>query len=337
MQALAELAAKHDMTVQLWRELSADGKRYRLSISAGYHGGVPCVCWQQVFPVDHPLAQAVDRVAGMAWDYYAGTGYAIPAPGEGLLPKDVEATRIFGHNHPRVKGPGRIETIWTSEDPAEDDVCGRYRDTRSWAEHREMLASLTLPIVAPEAALNLEPRETICPTDQAVIVRGLGGGVELVRARWWLVPWFHRGALKDWKLATFNARAEKIATSRTFRDSFKRRRCLVSADGWYEWTGPKGEKQMWLFEPKDRAPIAFAGLWDRCDTADQGVVESFTIITQPAGSPFNSNHDRAPVVLFQEEWRRWLDLDVDAGDLLGPESADRFEVSPCPPQRAERT
>ncbi|UAJ12498.1 SOS response-associated peptidase (plasmid) [Polymorphobacter megasporae] len=100
----------------------------------------------------------------------------------------------------------------------------------------------------------------------------------------------------------FNARAETVATSRAYRDSFKRRRCLMPADGWYEWMGPHDDddkrKQPWLFAPKDGAPIMLAGIWDRCETIDQGSIESFSIVTQPAGAPLNGYHDRAPAVLF---------------------------------------
>jgi putative SOS response-associated peptidase YedK len=165
------------------------------------------------------------------------------------------------------------------------------------------------------------------PTDAAPIFRRRDDGVEMVKARWWLVPWWHKGALKEFKLATFNARSETVATSRTFRDSFKQRRCLVAAEGWHEWTGEKGKKTKWRFTPKDEAPICFAGIWDRCKTTDAGEIESFTIITQPAGSTLNAYHDRAPVVLQQRDWETWLDLDADPRPLLGQESIDHFDVA----------
>ncbi len=181
-----------------------------------------------------------------------------------------------------------------------------------------------------QAAVNLEAREQIRPTNDAPIVRMIDGAPNVGNARWWLVPWFHMGGLKDWKATTFNARAETVATSRAYRDSFKRRRCLVVADGWYEWSGPREgdekRKQPWLFKPRDGEPIMLAGIWDRCDTTDQGPVESFAIVTQPAGAPLNGYHDRAPVVLFGDDWARWLDVEADVTDLLGPESPDRFSV-----------
>ena len=184
-----------------------------------------------------------------------------------------------------------------------------------------------------QPALNLEAREQVRPTQAAPIVRLIDGVPVVSDARWWLIPWFHKGSVKEWKATTFNARAETVATSRAYRDSFKRRRCLVPADGWYEWMGPREgddkRKQPWLFTPRDAEPIMLAGLWDRCDTTDQGSVESFTIVTQPAGAPLNGYHDRAPVILFGDEWARWLDAETDASELLGPESRDRFDVVQC--------
>ena len=82
-----------------------------------------------------------------------------------------------------------------------------------------------------QTALNIGPREQIRPTNDAPIVRMIDGAPIVGNARWWLVPWFYKGPLKAWKATTFNARAETVATSRAYRDSFERRRCLVVADG----------------------------------------------------------------------------------------------------------
>lgn len=210
-------------------------------------------------------------------------------------------------------------------------MCGRFRDTRPWAELQAALREFVGPLDQP--ALNLQLREQVRPTQAATIVRTHDGTPTVSQARWWLIPWFHNGAVKDWKATTFNARAETVKTSRAYRDSFSRRRCLVAADGWYEWKGEREDdlkkKQPWLFEPRDGAPMMLAGIWDRCETTDQGLVESFTVVTQPAGAPLNGYHDRAPVVLFGNDWSRWLDLDADVDDLLGPESADQFVVMKC--------
>ena len=140
-------------------------------------------------------------------------------------------------------------------------------------------------------------------------------------------PWWHKGALKDWKLTTFNAKVETVASARTFRDSFARRRCLIPASCWYEWTGLKGAKVKWRFEARDEPWLCFGGIWDCCKTADAGEVVSFSIATQPAGAPLNGYHDRAPVVVVRHQWATWLDVGADVTPLLGPESVDDFKVA----------
>ena len=117
-----------------------------------------------------------------------------------------------------------------------------------------------------------------------------------------------------------------MATAATFKGAFARRRCLVPADGWYEWTGAKGSKQRHLFTPKDGGPLTFGGLWERWKGSEGDPLESFTIVTQPAGAPLNEIHDRAPVVIWQEDRKRWLSVGSDVSDLIGPESVDRFDV-----------
>ena len=211
-------------------------------------------------------------------------------------------------------------------------MCGRYRNMQTWTELHAAHSQFLEPPKQP--ALNLEPREQVKPTQNAPIVTlGEGGNVEVWNARWWLIPWFHKGTIKDWKATTFNARAETVASSRAYRDSFAKRRCLVAADGWYEWMGPRDDgsqrKQPWLFTQTEGAPIMLAGIWDSCETADEGRVPSFTIVTRPAGTPLNGYHDRAPVVLMGRDWRRWLDISADVSDLLGPESAEHFTISKC--------
>lgn len=205
-------------------------------------------------------------------------------------------------------------------------MCGRYGRDIPWAK---IHAAMNLVRPTPDAAPNMEPELDIRPTTQQWIARQADDGVELVKARWWLTPFWHKGGLKDFKLTTFNAKSETVATAATFREPFKRRRCLVPASCWYEWTGPKGSKVKWRFAPRADAWLCFAGLWDRCATTDAGEIESFTIITQPAGAPLNGYHDRAPVVIAPADWERWLGGSSEIGALLGPESRDDFTVEPC--------
>lgn len=210
-------------------------------------------------------------------------------------------------------------------------MCGRYRNYQTWRELHDGLRRFVGEPVS--AALNMQPMEQVRPTNQAPVAHlDREGRLVVANLRWGLIPYFQSGKpIKSWKFTTINAMAETVKDKPSFRSCFKSRRCLVVADGWYEWSGSRADdpkkKQPYLFTPKaDQPPMAFAGLWDRCDTADEGPVESFTIVTQPAGSPLNGYHDRAPVTLFGDEWARWLDCSGDVDDLLGPESRDRFEV-----------
>ncbi len=208
-------------------------------------------------------------------------------------------------------------------------MCAQYERIKGYRRYLEEFSMLKLPLKFPEPqhAPNLEPQPVMRPTDPGVVFRQRGDGVELVQLRWWLIPAWHHGKLKDFKFPTFNARAEGLATTKSFKEPFRRRRCLVAADAWVEWTGKPKQKTKWRIAPRHDAPICFAGLWDRAETADAGPVESFTIVTQPAGAPLDKVHDRAPVVLRQEEWMTWLDLEADVAPLLGPASRDLFEVT----------
>ncbi|HEY2179769.1 MAG TPA: SOS response-associated peptidase, partial [Caulobacteraceae bacterium] len=189
-----------------------------------------------------------------------------------------------------------------------------------------------LPLIFPEGALpNLEPREHIRPTDNAGVIRPLDpamptGGVELASARWWLVPFFHKKSVREWKPMCTNARAETIATTAAYREPFRRRRCLVPATHFFEWTGEKGAKTMWRFTKAGADLFCFAGLWERAHTAD-GAIESFTIVTCAPGPDAATYHDRQPVILEREAWEAWLDLAADPTPLLRAGPAGSLEVA----------
>ena len=206
-------------------------------------------------------------------------------------------------------------------------MCTDYRRTKGYAAMRDEFSDIRLPIRVPasDAAPNLEPQDEIRPTNRAIVFRAHNDGVELVAMRWGLVPFFHKGPLKAWKAATFNAKAETAKTLASFREPFKRRRCLIAADGWVEWKGEGTPKPKFYIEPRDGEPMCFAGLWCRTRSVEDGEVESFTMVTQPPGA-LSGVHDRAPIVLWQKDWARWLDLDADVDDLLSVEPADRFTV-----------
>ncbi|WP_267347086.1 SOS response-associated peptidase [Sphingomonas sp. GM_Shp_2] len=208
-------------------------------------------------------------------------------------------------------------------------MCTNYRRTKGFDEIGQDFREVRIPLRFPEPhmAPNLEPQSEIRPTDRAIVLRPRDDGVELTWMRWGLLPFFYKGPIKGWKAATFNARAEGVKTAASFREPFKRRRCLIAAEGWVEWKGEGKPKPKFFVAPRDAAPICLAGLWDRATTLDAGEVESFTMVTQPPGA-LSDLHDRAPVVLRQENWGRWLDPDRPVDDLLATEPPNLFRIRP---------
>ena len=216
-------------------------------------------------------------------------------------------------------------------------MCNRYGYLAPVSKLADAFSEIRIPLVFEDGAIpNLPPRDHIRPTNAAPIVRPLdpaapGAGVELVEARWWLIPFFHRGAVKDWKAMCTNARSETAATTAAFREPFRRRRCLVPATHYFEWTGEKGTKTMWRFTRPGVDILCFAGLWDRAHTAD-GLIESFTILTCAAGLDCAPYHTRQPVILEPEHWGTWLDLSADVAPLLKAGEAGTVHVERAAPE-----
>ena len=123
--------------------------------------------------------------------------------------------------------------------------------------------------------------------------------------RWGLIPGWWKKTAKEVP-ATFNARAESVADKPMFRNAFKERRCIIPASGFFEWTGEKAQRQPHLFTAADGSPVlAFAGLWDRWrDPATSEDVLSWTIIVCGASAWMEQYHDRMPVMLERERFRR---------------------------------
>lgn len=213
-------------------------------------------------------------------------------------------------------------------------MCNAFRLSTPISAIEEVLRQLGLPLSYPDTGStpNDWPQiEMTRPTNTLPVFRPLdptqpGDGLSLVQQRWWLVPFFHRGETKAWKAMCTNARAETVATSRTFKGPYERRRCLVPADAYYEWTGDKSAKTCWRFERPDGDWWSFAGLWDRCETAE-GPLESFAIITTTAGPDSAAYHSRQPVILDKADYARWLDLSADPAALLAPTPAGTLKVT----------
>ncbi|MDT2021223.1 SOS response-associated peptidase [Methylocella sp. CPCC 101449] len=170
-------------------------------------------------------------------------------------------------------------------------MCGRFSQAYTWEEVYAFSSGLT--DARPVGAGNQQPRYNIAPTtDVQIIRRSADGGRELITARWGLVPGWWKKPLKGMP-ATFNARVETVETAAMFREAFKKRRCIIPASGFFEWTGPKADRTPHYFTARDRQILAFAGLWDRWKDESGSEIISCTIIVREADewSAFNRTDD----------------------------------------------
>ncbi len=188
----------------------------------------------------------------------------------------------------------------------------------------------------PVAEAVLEPNYNVAPTQDVFAVVEDDGARHLDAFFWGLVPSW----AKDAKIGSrmINARAETLAEKSSFKKPFATRRCLVPADGFYEWKklggGSKPKKQPMFIRRADGEPLAFAGLWSvwRGPDKDQDPLRSLTIITTTPNATMAPIHDRMPVILPEDRWATWLDRDnhdVDVlGQLLVPASDDLLVLTP---------
>jgi putative SOS response-associated peptidase YedK len=179
------------------------------------------------------------------------------------------------------------------------------------------------------------PRFNIAPTDPVVVVRRTTGGErELDTLRWGLIPSWTRGA---GELPTLiNARSETLDKRPAFQEPSRSRRCLVPADGFFEWRPEAGRRQPYLVRARDGKPFAFAGLWDRWSGGAGDPIESCTIVTTDANDLLRPVHDRMPVILPPPDVSLWLDPDVrlyaELESLLDPIPSESVELTPVSPR-----
>ena len=203
-------------------------------------------------------------------------------------------------------------------------MCGRFTQRFSWRELQELL-DLTGP------AANLRPRYNVAPGQNVAAVRLVGGERRLAMLRWGLIPSWARDAGIAYKL--INARSETAGEKPSFRAAMRARRCLIPADGFYEWTRRGKIRQPWLIEPGDGVPFAFAGLWERwavprgaalpgslAEFRPGDAVETCTILTTAANEALAGLHHRMPVILSPGTFDAWL-------------GGDAVALGPCPPDR----
>ena len=181
---------------------------------------------------------------------------------------------------------------------------------------------------------DLKPRYNIAPTQPVAVVRvpTAGAAREMVLLHWGLIPFWAQDPEIGARM--INARAETAAEKPAFRHAFRRRRCLVIADGFYEWQKLDGTKQPHFIRLRDPKPFAFAGLWERWEGPDASVIESVTLLTTEPNALLGEIHNRMPVILHPKDYGLWLDPGIQQPEKVQPlltaypaEEMEAFPVS----------
>jgi putative SOS response-associated peptidase YedK len=197
-------------------------------------------------------------------------------------------------------------------------MCGRF--VRNYTS--DSISELYQVLPGP----NFQPRFNICPTTTIDTILAREGKRELVPMRWGLVPSWWKKPIKEFKLATFNARVETVAEKPFFRSAFKRTRCLIPASGYFEWQAVGKIKQPYYFTARDDSPIlSIAGLWDEWQNPEtkEPLKSCAMIITEP--NKFVAEvHDRMPVLLEPPQFDAWLDGSAGL-EILKPAANDKLQ------------
>lgn len=157
-------------------------------------------------------------------------------------------------------------------------------------------------------------------------------GYEMVPAMWSLVPSWWKKPLSEKKFSTFNARAETINEAATFKGSFRHHRCIIPMSGYYEWSGPKGDKTPFAITVRNRRWFACAGLWNRA-MIDGSEIDTFTLITTEPNDATAGIHTRMPVILDPMDYQAWMRADYrDVFDLMRPCPAEIIDAWPVRPE-----
>ena len=193
-------------------------------------------------------------------------------------------------------------------------MCGRYVQVTP----PEVLARI---FAATSELTAHQPRYNAAPQQWLPVIRQRPSGERVIHAlRWGLVPSWAKDEGMGPRL--INARAETLDAKPSFRAAYRARRCLIPADGFYEWAKRPDGKQPFYIHARDGAPLALAGLWERWTRpADDTVLDSFTLLTTTANTLMQPLHDRMPVILDPADWARWLtraSTPESLRDLLGP-------------------
>lgn len=206
-------------------------------------------------------------------------------------------------------------------------MCGRYDLSET---------GRTLRVGDLEVILTTSPRYNIAPLQTAPVLRQRQGELFISDLRWGLVPYWSRDAKSAARC--INARSESVADAPMFRAAFQRRRCLIPADGYFEWEKSELGRLPWRFRRRDRAPLLLAGLWESWKPPDAakeaGRLETYTILTTSPNGVAGQFHDRMPVILDARGAEAWLDERTEAATLAslcmppGEDFLECFRVSP---------
>ena len=205
-------------------------------------------------------------------------------------------------------------------------MCGRFQQSSDLAKLQERFGF-------GDAPAGFTPRWNLAPGQEALVVRVGEGGREAALLRWGLVPAWAQEAKVGYKM--INARAEGVADKPAFRGPFRRTRCLVPVDGFYEWSRTPQGKQPYRLALASDEPFALAGLWDAWHGEAEGGFESFTIITTGANQLVRPIHQRMPVMLRPGDEEAWLDPGSSAPaleELLRPFAASEMSATPVSPR-----
>lgn len=204
-------------------------------------------------------------------------------------------------------------------------MCGRFTRTNS-------LEDILQAFEITEAACDLPPSYNIAPTQPIAVIAEEGGARRLVTLRWGLIPVWAKDPAIGHKM--INARAETLAQKPSFRTAFKKRRCLIVADGFYEWRKAGDRKTPLYIRLQSGRLFGFAGLYEHWTSPAGEIIRTCAIITTEANDLMRPIHHRMPVILRKEHYALWLDPTIEDAELLLPllqpfasEEMEAYEVS----------
>ena len=201
-------------------------------------------------------------------------------------------------------------------------MCGRYASSRGAHELVDHFG-----VEEPPEQV-LPPSYNVAPTDPVYAVLQRGEQRSLRVLRWGLVPSWAKDAKGAARL--INARQETVGSKPAFRAAYARRRCLLPADGYYEWQQDGARKQPWFLTSRDGDPLAMAGLYEVWAPEGGERLWTCTVLTTDAAGELGHVHDRSPLLVPREDWARWLDPEVEdpGSDLLVPAASGVLDAWP---------